>query len=63
VDELEPDDLGYTDLPGEERRSDLLEAASTPWEEAGEDEFDVEPEDFVPPRSRRQEPPQGRRSH
>lgn len=38
VDELEPDDLGYTDLGGEDRRAGPVDAAVTPWEGAAEEE-------------------------
>ena len=43
VDDVEPDEFGYTDMNGDEDRAPALEAAITTWEQIVEDDDFDEP--------------------
>jgi hypothetical protein len=51
VDELEADDLGYSDIQAEESRSDSIENLVSAWEQSAEEDEEVE-EMEIPPRPR-----------
>jgi hypothetical protein len=51
VDELEADDLGYSDIQPEESRSDSIENLVSAWEQSAEEDEEVE-EMEIPPRPR-----------
>jgi hypothetical protein len=62
VDDVEPDEFGYTDMNEEPHQADALESAVTSWEEiVEEDDLDLLPE----PPAHRHAPPPGslRRDH
>jgi len=65
VDDVEPDEFGYTDMQGEETSPERLEADALTWADVLE-EREVEDEDFdlLPPtRHRAPGPGHGRRHH
>lgn len=51
VDELEADDLGYSDIQAEESRSDSIENLVSAWEQSAEEDEEVEDME-IPPRPR-----------
>lgn len=65
VDDVEPDEFGYTDMQGEEPPAESLEAGSLTWADVLEEVEEAEDLDLPPPTRSRPPPPRGssRRRH